>query len=94
MIKLGTYTSWFDGEIIAPGEDLTDVLRNVASWGYQGVQFARRFGGVSDEEIKAALAATGVKLCIAGGGGGIISADPEARKQGVEQIKARPAPRR
>lgn len=88
MIKLGTYASWFDGEIIAPGENLVEVLHNLEAWGYQGVQFARRFGGLSDAEVKAALATSNIKLCIAGGGGGIISADPEARKQGIEQIKA------
>ena len=87
MLKLGTYEAWFDGEVIVPGETLEERLANLEAWGYQGIQFGRRTMQLGWPAIKKALANSSVKVCIAGGGGGLLVADEEARQAGVERIK-------
>jgi sugar phosphate isomerase/epimerase len=87
MLKLGTYESWFDGEPIVPGDSLEEVLENLEAYGYQGIQTGARFRGLGPEEIGRIVNASNIRLCIAGGGGGLLAADPEARKAGVEATK-------
>lgn len=87
MLKLGTYESWFDGEPIVPGDTLEEVLRNLESYGYQGIQIGARFRDLGWEEIGRIVKASNIRLCIAGGGGGLLAADPETRRAGVEATK-------
>lgn len=87
MLKLGTYESWFDGEPIVPGESFAEVLRNLESYGYQGIQIGARFRDLGWEEIGRLVKASNLQLCIAGGGGGLLAADAEARRAGVEATK-------
>ena len=87
MLQLGTYESWFDGEPIVPGDSLEEVLENLEAYGYQGIQIGARFRDLGWDEIGRIVNDTNIRLCIAGGGGGLLSADPEVRKQGVEATK-------
>jgi sugar phosphate isomerase/epimerase len=87
MIKLGTYEAWFDGEVIVPGETLEERLANLEEWGYQGIQVQRRTVELGVPAIQKALATSSVKLCIYGGGGGLLAADPAQRQAAVAQIK-------
>jgi len=86
MLKLGTYEAWFDGEVIVPGKTLEERLANLDSWGYQGIQLQRQSIELGLPAIKKALADSPVKLCIYGGGGGLLAADAQARRAGVKQI--------
>jgi sugar phosphate isomerase/epimerase len=86
MLKLGAYEAWFDGETIVPGETLEERLANLEAWGYQGVQLSRPSRELGLRTIKKALAESGVRLCIYGGGRGLLSADPAQRQAAVEQI--------
>jgi len=85
--KLGTYDFWFDGEVIVPGETLEERLANLEAWGFQGIQFGQRTMALGWPAIQQALAKSRVKLCIAGGVGGLLAADPEARLAVVERIQ-------
>jgi len=87
MLKLGTYEAWFDGEVIVPGETLEERLANLEAWDYQGIQFGRQTMELGWPAIKKALANSRVQLCIAGGGGGLLVADKEARRAAAERIK-------
>jgi len=87
MIKLGTYESWFDGEPIVPGESFPEVLRNLAECGFQGIQIGARFRDLGWDEIGRMCQDSGIRLCIAGGGGSLLARDPEARRQGVQAVK-------
>ncbi|NLT74774.1 MAG: sugar phosphate isomerase/epimerase [Chloroflexi bacterium] len=87
MIKLGTYESWFDSEPIVPGDTLPEVLRNLASYGYQGIQFGGRFRDLGWDEIGSMIKDSGIQVCIAGGGGNLLSKDPDLRRQGVAAVK-------
>jgi sugar phosphate isomerase/epimerase len=88
MLKLGTYESWFDSEPIVPGDTLPEVLAHLESYGYQGIQIGARFMPLGWEEIGRLVGASPITLCVAGGGGSLLAADPEARRKGVEQVKA------
>lgn len=88
MLKLGTYEAWFDGEPIVPGATLEERLANLERWGYQGIQLQRRTVESGLPAIQKALASSSVELCIYGGGGGLLAADPEQRRSAVAQIKA------
>lgn len=85
-IKLGTYESWFDGEVIVPGDTLEERLANLEAWGYQGIQLCTLSRGLSKQEVEEAIDASPVELCIWGGGGGLLSADPAERAQAVKDI--------
>jgi sugar phosphate isomerase/epimerase len=87
MLKLGTYESWFDGEVIVPGETLEERLANLEEWGYQGIQLYRRTAELGVPALKSALAGSSVQLCIFGGGRGLLAADEEARQAAVTQVK-------
>jgi sugar phosphate isomerase/epimerase len=87
MLKLGTYEAWFDGEVIVPGATLQERLANLEAWGYQGIQLWRGTTEMGWPAIKEALANSSIQLCIAGGGGSLLSADPEVRRNGVERLK-------
>jgi len=87
MLKLGTYEAWFDGEVIVPGKTLEERLANLDSWGYQGIQLQRQSMELGLPAIKKALANSPVKLCIFGGGGGLLAADAEARRTAVTHVK-------
>ena len=86
MLKLGAYEAWFDGETIVPGDTLQERLANLETWGYQGIQLSRPSRELGLPTIKNALAGSGVRLCIYGGGRGLLSADPVQRQAAVEQI--------
>lgn len=87
MLKLGTYEAWFDGEVIVPGETLGERLANLEEWGYQGIQLHRRTAELGVPALKKALAGSSVRLCIYGGGGGLLAAGEETRQAAVAQIK-------
>ncbi len=87
MVKLGAMEAWFDGEVIVPGETLEERLATLEAWGYQGIQLSRRTLELGWPAIKRALAGSSVRLCIAGGTGGLLAADPEARRAAVERLK-------
>jgi sugar phosphate isomerase/epimerase len=87
MLKLGTYEAWFDGEVIVPGETLEERLANLEAWGYQGIQLYRCTAELGVPALKKALAGSRVRLCIYGGGGGLLAADAEARQAAVARIK-------
>lgn len=88
MLKLGTYDFWFDGEPIVPGDTLAERLANLEAWGYQGIQLGRPSRELGWPAIQEALAASRIRLLIAGGGGPLVSPDPEARKAGVAKMQA------
>lgn len=87
MIQLGTYESWFDAEPIVPGDSFPEVLENLKSYGFQGIQIAARYRDLGWEEIGRMCKEAGVRLCIAGGGGNLLSKDPDLRRQGVAATK-------
>jgi sugar phosphate isomerase/epimerase len=87
VLKLGTYEAWFDGEVIVPGETLEDRLANLEAWGYQGIQLARGTLEMGWPAIQRTLSQSSIKLCIAGGGRGLLSAQETARKEAAEQIR-------
>jgi sugar phosphate isomerase/epimerase len=89
VVKLGMYESWFDGEPGVPGDSLPEVLRNLAAYGYQGIQIQMngRFRDLGWDLIGRMCDDSGMRLCIAGGGGNLLSKDPEMRRQGVEAFK-------
>lgn len=87
MLKLGAYEAWFDGETIVSGETLEERLANLEAWGYQGIQLSQPSRALGLPAIKKALAGSCIRLCIYGGGRGLLSADPDARQAAVEQIK-------
>jgi sugar phosphate isomerase/epimerase len=87
MLKLGTYEAWFDGEVIVPGETLEERLASLEEWGYQGIQLHRRTAELGVPALKKALAGSNVRLCIYGGGGGLLAAEKETRHTAVAQIK-------
>ena len=87
MLRLGTYDFWFDGEEIVPGDTLEERLANLETWGYQGIQLGRQSRELGWPAIKEALAGSSIELCIAGGGGGLLSAEKQTRQEGVERIK-------
>jgi sugar phosphate isomerase/epimerase len=86
MLKLGTYEAWFDGEVIVPGETLEERLANLEGWGYQGIQLHRRTAELGVPALKKALAGSSVRLCIYGGGGGLLAAEEGTRQAAVAQI--------
>jgi sugar phosphate isomerase/epimerase len=87
MLKLGTYEAWFDGEVIVPGDTLQERLANLEAWGYQGIQLWRGTMEMGWPAIKKVIDASNIQLCIAGGGGNLLAADPDERRQGVERLK-------
>jgi sugar phosphate isomerase/epimerase len=87
MLRLGTYETWFDGEVIVPGDTLEERLTNLEAWGYQGIQLQRRSLELGLPAIQRALANSPVELCIFGGGGGLLAADEQVRRAAVEKIK-------
>jgi sugar phosphate isomerase/epimerase len=88
MPKLGTYEAWFDGEVVVPGVTLEERLANLQAWGYDGIQLQRKtLQEYTLADLKRAFAQSSVKLCIHGGGGGLLASDPRARQAGVEQVK-------
>ncbi len=87
MLELGTYDFWFDGEPIVPGDTLEERLANLEAWGYQGIQLGRPSRELGWPAIRQALADSSIRLLIAGGGGPLISPDPEARQAGVAKMQ-------
>jgi sugar phosphate isomerase/epimerase len=88
MPKLGTYEAWFDGEVIVPGDTLEERLANLEAWGYDGIQLQRKtLSQYTLAELKRVFARSSVKLCIHGGGSGLLAAEQRTRRDGVEQVK-------
>src|SRR5712691_9186063 len=88
MPKLATYEAWFDGEVVVPGDTLEERLANLGAWGYDGIQLQRKtLQQYSLADLKRIFAGSSVKLCIHGGGSGLLAAEPRTRQDGVEQIK-------
>ena len=87
MLKLGTYEAWFDGEVIVPGDTLQERLANLEAWGYQGIQLWRGTMEMGWPAIKKVIDASNIQLCFAGGGGNLLAAAPDERRQGVERLK-------
>jgi sugar phosphate isomerase/epimerase len=87
VIKLGTYESWFDGEPIVPGDSLPEVLKNLQSYGYQGLQIGGRYRDLDWDEIGRMVRDSGVRLCVAGGHGRLLAREPEVRRQAVQTFK-------
>jgi sugar phosphate isomerase/epimerase len=87
MIKLGTYESWFDSEPIVPGDSLPEVLKNLETYGYQGIQIGARYRGLDWDEIGRVMKNSSIRLCIAGGHGRLLAKEPELRRQGVQIVK-------
>jgi len=87
MIKLGTYESWFDAEPIVPGDSFPEVLKNMGDYGFQGIQIGARYRDLGWDEIGRMCKESGIRLCIAGGGGNLLAKDPDVRRQGVAAVK-------
>jgi sugar phosphate isomerase/epimerase len=88
MPKLATYEAWFDGEVIVPGDTLEERLANLEAWGYDGIQLQRNtLQQYTVSDLKRIFARSPVKLCIYGGGSGLLAADASTRRAGVEHVK-------
>jgi sugar phosphate isomerase/epimerase len=87
-MKLGTYESWFDGEPIVPGATLEARLATLEALGYDGIQIQRKTrADIGLDGIKRALKGSRIELAVWGRGVPLLVADPEARKQAVEEVK-------
>lgn len=87
-MKLGTYESWFDGEVIVPGQTLEERLANLESLGYDGIQIQRKtFDEIGLDGMKRALQRSRVELPVWGKGASLLGADEGERRQAVERVK-------
>ena len=87
-MKLATYESWFDGEVIVPGATLEERLALLESLGYQGVQLQRQTRTeIGLDGIKKAIRASRIEVPIWGRGGQLLAAAAEERRHAVEEIK-------
>jgi sugar phosphate isomerase/epimerase len=87
-MKLGTYESWFDGEPIVPGATLEARLAKLEELGYEGMQIQRKTrADIGLDGIKRALKGSRIQVPVWGRGVSLLVADPEARKQAVEEVK-------
>jgi sugar phosphate isomerase/epimerase len=66
---------------------LEERLAHLETWGYQGIQLSQPSRELGLPAIKRALAGSTIRLCIYGGGRGLLAADPGQRQAAVEQIK-------